>query len=93
MTSEQFAQLLQALEKLAVKPYTITGASDWPMLLVIGGMMLAIISAMSGAFWHYVLMQLGEHKKENEKDIDTLFEVQRRCQDECCPRGNKTQRQ
>jgi len=82
MTPEQFAQLLQALEKIATKPYTLTGAADWPLLLVLGGMLIGVI----GAMWHDLRSQLGEHKKDNEKDIDTLFEVQRRCQEECCPR-------
>lgn len=82
MNTEQFAQLLQALEKIATKTYTLTGAADWPLLLVIGGLLVAVL----GAMWHDLRTQLSVHKQDNEKDIDTIFEIQRRCQDECCPR-------
>ncbi len=38
MTPDQISRLLDALERIASKShaYTITGAADWPILVVIG---------------------------------------------------------
>jgi hypothetical protein len=82
MTPDQFNQLLQVLERIASKQYTITGAADWPILLVLGGLLVSVL----GFMWHDLRGQLKDHKDDNEKDIDLIWEQQRRCQEDCCPR-------
>lgn len=81
MTPDQFRELLQVLERIASKQYTITGAADWPILLVLGGLLVSVL----GFMWHDLRGQLRDHKDDNEKDIDLIWEQQRRCQDKCCP--------
>lgn len=84
MTPEQFSRLLEVLEKMAsAKSYTITGASDWPILAVVGAIMIALI----GAMWHDLRVSIQENKREAAADIDKLWAAQRDCQDDCCPRG------
>ena len=96
MDPEQIDHLLRSIDKLATalsqsQPYTITGASDWPILLVIGGMLVAMI----GFMWNDLRSTLKDdrsewqkaveaHKKENVKSFDDIWEEHRRCQDKCC---------
>lgn len=87
MTPDQFKELLQVLERIASKQYTITGAADWPILLVLGGLLVSVL----GFMWHDLRGQLKDHKDDNEKDIDLLWEEHRRCQKECCPRHSHQQ--
>lgn len=97
MTPEQIKMLLEVLNKIAVNlnrgDYTITGAADWPILLVLGGMILAMVAFMwrdlrsvlreSKEDWRD---KLHEHKSDNEKNFDLLWAAHRDCQSECCPR-------
>lgn len=87
MTPDQFKELLQVLERIASKQYTITGAADWPILLVLGGLLVSVL----GFMWHDLRGQLKDHKDDNEKDIDLLWDQQRRCQEACCPRHSHQQ--
>jgi hypothetical protein len=80
MTAEQFAKLLEVLSKLAEKQhYTITGAADWPILVVVGGGCLAMLMAAIGCMWADLRSwikegreewrgEIKEHKAENERD-------------------------
>jgi len=96
MTQEQFAQLLKLLEKLADKSYTITGASDWPALVAVGGLLLLAVAAMwadlrsalkdSRCDWQRDLVA---HKADNDKAIDNLWTAQRDCKEDCCDMPTK----
>ena len=91
MTPEQFAQLLKLLEKLTDKSYTITGASDWPALVAVGGLLLLAVIAMwadlrsalkdSRCDWQ---RDLAAHKDDNIKAMDNIWAAHRDCKDDCC---------
>jgi len=77
----------------APQTYTLTGAADWPLLMAVGGLLLAAICAMwadlrgamrdSRTDWK---TELAQYKKENEKDINALWDEHRRCkQERKCP--------
>lgn len=104
MNPDQVQLLLQHLGKIADniagRPYTITQAADWPILVVVGGGLVALIAVM----WHDLkgTMRDGkeemkgiraewkgdllQHKEENEKSLDLLWQAHRDCQADCCPR-------
>lgn len=93
VTSEQIQLIISVLTKIADKPYAITGASDWPILVVVGGGALGLIGLMwrdlKAAIRDYREEWRGElraHKEENEKAIDVLWQAHRDCQNDCCPR-------
>ncbi len=74
MTTEQFTQLLGAIEKIATRPYALTGAVDWPLLLVLGGLLMAVIGAMWVDFKQAMkdgreewLNEMRDAKSENDK--------------------------
>lgn len=81
MTPDQFQQLLLVLQKIADKPYTLTGAADWPMLMALG----AMISALIGAMW----IDLRGNNKDNKDEHGKLWKAMADCQDDCCPRGKR----
>jgi hypothetical protein len=93
MTTEHIQQLLLLLSKIADKPYTITGAADWPILAVVGGILLAVIGAMWADLraamkegreeWR---QQLNEVEAKNDRAHDLVWEAMRDCQSDCCPR-------
>ena len=98
MTPEQFEQIRKLLETVALNmshtgKYTITGAADWPILLVIGGLLTTAIGLMwadlranikeGKSEWRAALEQ---HKADNEKNFDLVWQAHRDCQHECCPR-------
>ena len=96
MTPDQVAQLLAMLEKMASRSYTITGAADWQILVVIGAVLMAAI----GLMWNDLKVTIKDnrsdwkeelrcHKDEGAKDIDTLWEAIRSCQSDCCPPRNR----
>jgi hypothetical protein len=82
MTADQFNLLLAALARLTEKPYTLTGAADWPILMVVGGALIAVISFM----WVDLRSKIDGNKTDNEKSHDTLWLALRDCQHDCCPR-------
>lgn len=84
MAPEQFQQLLVVLQKIADKPYTLTGAADWPMLMAMGGMVSALVLLM----WCDLRGQMGENKKEHAR----IWQAQADCQDDCCPRGGRNEK-
>ena len=92
MTPEQFAQLMALLSKLADRQYAITSASDWPILLVVGGLLITAI----GIMWVDLKTTIKEGKEEwrdelkvTKEDLkkadDKLWEAMRDCKDDCCP--------
>lgn len=91
MNPEQFNQLLGALVKLAERPYTLTGAADWPILAAMAGLLIAVIG------WMWVDLkatirdgrsewktELTAFKAEHDKEHDRLWQAHRDCQVDCC---------
>ena len=97
MNPEQFTQLLNLLERLAGKQWTIAGAADWPVLATVGGALVAVIAFMwmdlrsvikdHRSEWKEAL---DKHSQENEKDLGLVWNAYRDCQHECCPRRKET---
>lgn len=95
MTDAQMAALIAVLKEIAVeRPYTITGAADWGMLLVVGGLLVAAVGAMWLDLKNTITNQKIDSTKENERlrtelneRIDTLWKAHEDCQRDCCPRG------
>ena len=91
---DQLPQLVDALNHLAesltassVAKYTLTGAQDWPILLVVGALLVAMISFM----WVDLKATFKDHKSDNAKEIDTLWSETRairlemkECKEKCC---------
>ena len=88
--------LLDALNNIATKmshSYTITGAADWPILMVAGGLIVAMVAFMwrdlrsllkeNKVEWQKAL---ADHKIDNEKEINNLWSAMRDCKDDCCSR-------
>jgi len=92
MTAEQFGQLMKLIDKIASNQFTITGAADWPILVVIGGILLTMLMTMwidlKGSIkehrgeWRE---SLKEHQAEDEKEIQLLWDAMKDCKRECCP--------
>jgi hypothetical protein len=104
MTPEQIAKLLELLSRIAdslasPRPYTLTGASDWPILLVLGGIlaiMIGLIGALIRLMWSDLRTSMrdnrsewreavAEVKGEERVEHDLLWAALRDCQGECCP--------
>lgn len=104
MTPEQTAKLLELLSKIAdalsvPKVYTLTGAADWPLLIVVSGI-IALMIAMIGGLIKYMWVDLRiglrdnkvewkavitELKQEEKEEHDLLWSAIRDCQSDCCP--------
>ena len=91
---DQLPQLVDALNHLAtsltassVTKYTLTGAQDWPILLVVGALVVGMLSFM----WVDLKSAFKDHKSANTKEIDTLWNETRairlemkECKEKCC---------
>jgi hypothetical protein len=96
MTPEQFERLIKLIEKMSSPSYTITGAQDWPILVVVGAILLAAIALMWADLKSLIKDnkiewkdQLTAHVKENTNDLDDTWEEIRRCQANCCDFGGR----
>lgn len=67
-SQEQFTQLLAALKGMGPQQYTITGAADWPMLLVIGGMLVGAVAMM----WADLRSKLSTHQTDLRAELADL---------------------
>ena len=85
MTHEDFLQLLTVLMKIADKPYSLTGASDWGMLVALVSLFGIIFMGMLGIIWHDLRGAFQEHKVYDDKAHDSLWDAHRDCQERCCP--------
>ena len=99
MTPDQIAKLLEVLERIASRQYTITGASDWPILAAVGGLLAVLIGLMwsdlRGSIKEYRTdwkSELAAHKREGKEELDLLWTAMRDCQNDCCPRGSSSPR-
>ena len=103
MTTEQFTSLIGILKQLADQQYTITGAADWPILLmmcgVLGTLMLTI-GGMVAYMWKDIKATIKENRSEwrveldkeeieRKRQDDMIWSHIRECQEDCCPRGGK----
>ena len=96
MTPDQFARLLDLLEKMAAHQYTLTNASDWPLLVWMGGFLITALAAMwidlkatikeHRSEWR---VELDKHKLESEKAVEQVWTAMKDCQGDCCPREKK----
>lgn len=96
MTPEQFAQLMALLEKLADRQYTITGAADWEILIIVMGVLASLVGFMwmdlrttikdNRGEWRE---ELDRHKHESEKAVEQVWTAIKDCQGDCCPREKK----
>lgn len=91
MNPDQFSQLLSLITRLADKQYAITAASDWPILLVCGGLLVAAIGLMWADLKNTIKdgkqewkEELQNTKQDFEKRIDVLWAAMRDCKDDCC---------
>lgn len=99
MTPEQFTRLLDVLEQLAtMKQYTLTGAADWPILVVVGGLLIAAVGAMWADLRNSIRegrcewkQDLERHSEENRRSFDTVWRAHRECQEDCCNKNRKEQ--
>lgn len=85
MTPEQITRLLDVLERIASKSqsYTLTGAADWPLLLAIGFVVMALV----GFMWRDLRETMQSNKVSAEKDIDNIWNGMRDCKADCCDRA------
>ncbi len=95
MNSEQISRLLDLLEQIASKnqAYTLTGASDWPILGGVG----FVFCVMVGAMWNDqragrkedkadLLLAIKDVKTDGKSDIDNIWAGIRDCKADCCDR-------
>lgn len=82
MNPEQVERGLDLLEAIAKKNqiYTITGAADWPILAFCLGFLALLIAAM----WSDLRGGIKTNKRDNERDIDNLWNGLRDCKGDCC---------
>lgn len=99
MTPEQISLLLKLLERIADRPFTITQATDWPMVVVFFG----VFGVAIGLFWRDVGNRFDSMKEslrefksddckahdaikaECDKANEALWKEIERCQAACCP--------
>jgi hypothetical protein len=86
MNPDQTRMLLEALDKIASamqgQAYTITGASDWPILATVGGALVVVL----GFMWRDLRSVIKEVKTEGRSGDDLIWAALRDCQNDCCPR-------
>lgn len=95
MTPDQISKALVLLEKIADRPYTITGAADWPILLAMCGVvafMLLLNIGVVRMMWADIKASMREDKAQNSADHQTIWAALNDCQDDCCPRGGAVKR-
>lgn len=99
-TPDQVAEFLKllsrtadSLTKIADKPYSISGASDWAMLVALGVVIMATIG-FGGKWIIYSISKdittlssaLIRHQTEDTNDHNRIWAAHEDCQRECCPR-------
>ena len=75
MTPDQLQQIIAALKEIAAqsKSYTLTGASDWPLLVVVGGILMALLGVMAGMIglmWADLRNNIREGKAEWQAAVE-----------------------
>jgi hypothetical protein len=85
MTSEQFTIFIEALLKIANHKQAITESTDWPLLAAMVTMFGAVFMAMVGGMWLDLRSGFKDHKCDNDKQMETLWNAMKDCQNDCCP--------
>jgi hypothetical protein len=92
MTPEQFKQLLDLLEKMANRTYTLTGAADYPILVVCCSVFIGFVAFIWMDLKNTIKENKGEwreeldkHRDENDKGHDLLWSAMKDCKADCCP--------
>ena len=85
-------QFLATFQKIAERPYSLTGAIDWPMFVFMFGLLGTFISTVVVAVWWSLKEMLKVLKLElstlNGKIAGVQTELHE-CQDECCYAGEE----
>jgi hypothetical protein len=79
MTPDQFVKLLEVIEKVSTKTFSISDATDWPLIVFGGGVILTLV----GVMWRDLRMavissirrlsdDLRDFKQEIRTEIDKL---------------------
>lgn len=99
---EQLKNIVTALNEIAENhhiAYTITGAADWPILLITGVGFISLIIYIWQSAMSYIgkvelavtslrgdlFLELKEHDKDNKSDFDKWEMMIKDCQNDCCP--------
>ena len=99
MTPEQIIQLLRLLERIADRQFTITQATDWPMVYVLVTILVVAMGLFQrdiGKRFEGIRDLIKEFKINDEKSHDTIRaefekadeairESMKDCQSFCCP--------
>lgn len=75
---DQFKELIIVLRQLVDKPYTLTGAADWPLLMALAGIIISLIVFN----WHSIAKKIDDHQDREDKEHKDIW----RAIDDCCPR-------
>lgn len=87
MTPDQVTTLLTLLERIANKQFTISQASDWPILLFATGIFAGMIGSMwrdLGKKFDMQSQAMGEAERRNIREHDKIWSALRDCQEDCC---------
>lgn len=96
MNVNQFSQLLTLLNQLVSNKYTITGAADWPILVIVGGSLIGVLIALIGMMWSDLRTTMKDHKGDwqvaltkheiaDSKELEKLWSAMQHYQEECYP--------
>ena len=101
MNPDQVQQLLASLAKIAEglstqQQYTITGAVDYPILVAIGSILVALAAFMWVDLRNTIKDNRGElreeltkHINDDERDHEKIWKAFGDCQSDCCPRDKR----
>ena len=84
MSPEQVQQIIAALKDIASGPkgYTLTGAADWPLLVIVGAGLVVLL----GMMWADLRANIKDNRTEWKSEVNTIWAAMKDCQDDCCPR-------
>lgn len=88
---EAINNLGAAIEKGVAESYTITGAADWPIIVVLGGVVIALI----GFMWVDLKATMKDNRNEWKVDLSketgllwsesrAIRKEMKECKEKCC---------
>ena len=76
MSPEQFQQVLALFKEISLRPYTITGAADWPLLVAL----MAIITGLIGVMWADLRKSMAAGESRYQRVVDAhSTEIDEKC--------------